>query len=443
MAKKPDANLVEERPKKVLSIRESDLLPHQVELIMSEAPLTCLVSGYGGGKSYALQRAVIKNLITNKRESDGKSAGWVLYPTLDMAREIFVDDFLPLLERTGIKYKFNSQRMTVITQYGFIRVYTLDNPRQLIGSNLTWVMIDEFDTLEFSKAMQVYNRVIGRLRGNSTSRLYIATTPEGHRATYHLLVENPRKEQRLIRAKTTDNKFLPESYIQNLRDNYDEKLLQAYLNGEFVNLTSGSVYYGFDRGEHVTDAIKLIPNYPINIMFDFNVFPMTVLWGQSTSQDDIRFLGEWVSKRHSNTEEACFNVIESLPSDSTVIVYGDASGSYQSANSNHTNYDIIDNIFRSYFKSVEYRVPSANPAVRNRVNCFNARLSKKAVRIHPRCARLIADLEQVVWNEKGSDLDKSNLNLTHATDAAGYFVTWEYPIIVMGHDVVKTQSIGI
>ncbi len=34
--------------------------------------------------------------------------------------------------------------------------------------------------------------------------------------------------------------------MQNLRDNFSEKLINAYINGEFCNITGGLVYYNYD-----------------------------------------------------------------------------------------------------------------------------------------------------------------------------------------------------
>ena len=51
--------------------------------------------------------------------------------------------------------------------------------------------------------------------------------------------------------------------------------------------------------------------------------------------------------------------------------------------------------------------------------------------IDPRCRRLIRDLERVVWKADGhgnvgAQLDKSDPELTHVSDALGYFVEREF-----------------
>ena len=50
-----------------------------------------------------------------------------------------------------------------------------------------------------------------------------------------------RTDRKLIKMRTADNPHLPPDFIERLKEEYDPNLLQAYLNGEFVNLNTGQV----------------------------------------------------------------------------------------------------------------------------------------------------------------------------------------------------------
>lgn len=64
-----------------------------------------------------------------------------------------------------------------------------------------------------------------------------------------------------------------------------------------------------------------------------------------------------------------------------------------------------------------------NPLVVNRVNSMNNNLSKGNIVIDPKCKALIRDLEQVVNKEGTREIDKTtNKDLTHCSDALGYYV---------------------
>ncbi len=422
-----------------LELDSKDFLPHQFEFLKSNDPILALVSGFGAGKTYGFLRKVLISHLLKVRESDGLSNGWILYPTLDLANELFVEDFKALLQDMDIDYEYNVSLGRFRSRYGFIKVYTMEKPERLIGSNLTFAGIDEFDTSK--KALECYKKTLGRMRGCANPQLFLVTTPEGFGATYKLFVENKVPSQKIIHARTLDNPHLPESYINLLREQYDARSLKAYMNGQFVNLTSGSVYHAFDRENHVLkENILLDPYLPINICFDFNIYPYSVSWNQVLNDENIRFVGEWVSKSHSNTEEACKEICKIIDRNNEVVVYGDASGRSGSANSTITNYQIIDNIFKNHFKKVSYKVPKNNGSVKDRVNCVNSKLSKNHVTFNPSCSKLIQDFEQVVWNSNGTELEKSNIERTHSSDGAGYFFVQEYPIIDF-RQTIKTKSL--
>lgn len=84
-----------------------------------------------------------------------------------------------------------------------------------------------------------------------------------------------------------------------------------------------------------------------------------------------------------------------------------------------------------------FRVPAANPPVKDRINCVNALLRNHAgqrrLKIDPKCKHLIKDLEQVSWKADPygnplAELDKSDPMRTHASDALGYLVAREFPM---------------
>ena len=60
-----------------------------------------------------------------------------------------------------------------------------------------------------------FKKAVGRLRGCDDAKLYIVTTPEGFKTTYKLFKKEHKGE--LIKAKSTDNPYLPESYIEELK----------------------------------------------------------------------------------------------------------------------------------------------------------------------------------------------------------------------------------
>jgi len=56
-------------------------------------------------------------------------------------------------------------------------------------------------------------------------------------------------------------------------------------------------------------------------------------------------------------------------------------------------------------------------------------LEGKQLIIDPKCKTLIQDLEKVTNKQGTRDIDKSNKLLTHSSDALGYYISFEHPII--------------
>ena len=69
-----------------------------------------------------------------------------------------------------------------------------------------------------------------------------------------------------------------------------------------------------------------------------------------------------------------------------------------------------------------------NPLVVNRVNAVNKALEGNII-IDESCKALINDLERVTNIPNTREINKKeNPELTHASDAFGYSVVWEYPV---------------
>ena len=104
----------------------------------------------------------------------------------------------------------------------------------------------------------------------------------------------------------------------------------------------------------------------------------------------------------------------------TYYSYPDATGRAKHSSARFSDIDIL----RRHFKVM---VKHINPLVVNRVNAMNKVLQDNLI-IDPSCQDLINDFERTVNKPNTREIDKSNKELTHLTDALGYSVEWEYPV---------------
>jgi hypothetical protein len=122
-----------------------------------------------------------------------------------------------------------------------------------------------------------------------------------------------------------------------------------------------------------------------------------------------------------------------------MYIHGDATGEQRRSSASRTDWQIVKDFFGRYQDRyrANLRIPSANPPVKDRINCVNAMLHNHAgehrLLIDPRCKHLIKDLEQVCWKVDPhgnplAELDKSDPMRTHVSDAVGYWIAREFPM---------------
>ena len=401
------------------------LLPHQEKFCSdTKHRKLALVCGFGAGKTYAL---VSKSIILASMNVGCISA--IFEPTSAMLRDILMRTMNELLEEWQIPYTF---RVSPLPEFQLqfkegvhtILLRTILTYQRLRGQNLCAVGFDEADTVNKRDAEQAMNMALARLRSGTVQQFYATTTPEGHSWAFDTFEKNAKADTRLIRARSSDNPYLPESFIDSLLENYPPQLIQAYLNGQFCNLTSGQVYSRFSREKHLIDSLPFpLENEVLKIGIDFNVMNCNAVVCVTTG-GKLLVVDEIVKQR--DTDALAREIKRRYPTNK-IFVYPDASGAARSTiNASKTDIAILE----SYgFTSMALR---SNPPVKDRVQTLQAVLenSKGQIRmsIYSKAKRLIECLELQSYDEKTGDPDKQN-GYDHLNDALGYLCYREFNMI--------------
>lgn len=386
------------------------------------------VGGFGTGKTETLANCALRDALASS------SALIAMYePTYDLVRLILAPRMEEKLTDMGIRYKYNKQENIIYTSSpncGDFVLRTLENPARIIGYESYRAHVDEIDTLKKTQAQMAWRKIIARNRqrpdglDNPFNRVSAYTTPEGYQFVYDTWGRNPKPGYVMIQAATSTNPFLPDDYEQSLRDSYPPALIDAYLEGQFTNLTSGSVYPNFSRKLNHTDA-TLQPGEAVLIGMDFNRLHMAAVIyvlrdglpvavdeitdGRDTPQMAEIFKARFVGKGHA------------------VSIFPDASGQ-NSSSKNASESDL--SILRGAGLSV--RVNGTNPAITDRVNAMNALImngsSDRRLKVNTiKCPHLTDGLEQQAYDKNGMP-DKSS-GIDHVLDAAGYPLAFLFPIV--------------
>ena len=398
---------------------QEGMLPHQVAFCEdTEHRKLGLVCGFGAGKTYGL---VCKSVHMAAMNVGHVSA--LFEPIAPTLRDILQRSMDDLLQKWEIPFDF---RVSPLPEYTLhfaegshtILLRTMETANRIRGQNLCAVGFDEADTANKNVATQAMRMALARLRDGNVQQFYAATTPEGFGWAYETFEKNASDDTALIRAKTSDNPYLPEGFIDSLLENYPEQLIKAYLDGVFVNLNTGQVYDRFDRAKHVITELPNVDNEPLRIGIDFNVTNTNAVIGCRLGNQLL--LIDEISGAH-DTDALAQEIQRRFP-DRRIYVYPDASGGNRSTNASRTDIQILE----SYgFSNQSSR---SNPAVRDRVLAVQGLLenSKGQVRVQisHKCKRLIECLELQSWNSKGEPDKEAGYD--HLNDAFGYLVVREF-----------------
>jgi hypothetical protein len=395
----------------------SDLHPKQQAFIDdTDHKIVALCAGYGSGKTRALAAKAVNLAIANQG-----FIGCVMEPTGPLIRDIWQNDFDDFLEAYDIPYTFRASPLPEYILHlpgGDTKILcrSFENWTRLIGLNLAWCLADEVDTVNKTLAQKAFTKILGRLRSGNTRQFAAASTPEGYSWLYQNFGTEEalaREDRHLIRMRTYDNPHLPPDFIETLKANYDPSLLLAYLEGQWVNLTTGQVYDRFSRDKHV-QPVTWDVDEPILLGVDFNVGNMSGIlavrrgntlhiFDEISGAHDTDALGQEVRRRYGKAR---------------ILGYPDASGAARSTNSSRSDVAILE----AY--DIHNMAPKANPPVRDRIAAVQALLENGngdvRLFVDPRCKRTIECLELQSYNDKG-DPDKE-AGFDHMNDALGYIV---------------------
>lgn len=428
----------------------------QSDFYTSEEKVTGAVAGFGSGKTDVAMFRMISSAI------EYPEGDWLYTaPTIPLIRDILwskLEDFLPQI---GIKYTINKAE-SIVYLYGLGKIFcrSMDSPDRLVGFQVVDAFLDELDILNKEKAMSAFRKIKARCRMKVKDRKrsngvtvfkrnqqWITTTPEGFRATYEILKKNPAPSTCLVQMSTYSNAHnLPEDYIDDLKASYPPQLIEAYLNGEFVNLNALGVWVGYDTEKNNFET-EIIPGEVLHIGQDFNVgrgcavvyvFRTIFDSAMETPLNAMVAVGEVVDS--FDTPDTIRALGEKFPFEKhpTQIIYPDASGT----NRKSVNASISD---ISLMQRAGYRIKklNKNPSIIDRVKSTNAAFCngggvRKLFLDIRKVPNFSEALQQQAYDKNG--LPEKGLGmLDDITDAGSYPVYYHFPI---RHNKIFTTTVG-
>lgn len=408
--------------------------PQHVFLNELSTKFRAYVGGFGSGKTFV----GCLDLLNFFAKHPGTRQGY-FGPTYPAIRDIFYPTFEEAAEMLGFTVEIREANKEVHIYrgrkyYGTVICRSMDKPATIVGFKISRALVDELDVLEAAKAKQAWDKIIARMRlviPGVQNSIGVTTTPEGFRFVYSHFADEPTKSYSMVQASTYENeKYLPPDYIESLKETYSDELINAYLEGDFVNLTAGTVYYNYDPT--LNDSLRIWDGRePLHVGMDFNVGRMCavihvidngipIAIGEITGAYDTPDMIRMIKQRYWNeVSEGVFNQT------CQINVYPDSSGknrkSVEASKTDITQLTLAG--FGAFFNA-------SNPPVKDRVSSMNSMFKNaKGERRYfvnkSACPSYSRKLQQQIYKNGEPEKDGTE----DVNDAGGYFIAYRFPII--------------
>ncbi len=415
-------------------------IPHNQQL-----DVAIYQGGYGSGKTWC--GSLLGILLAKKYPG---SRGLVGAKEYELVRKTTLVSYLEHLEalgyKQGVHYNYNKVDKIIRFKNGSEILFSqLDNPEKFKSLNLHWAEIEEASQVGDS----TFNQLMGRLRNtyrgktwqNFRYRLFGHTNPQPNKDwIWERFVEHKAPNYRLIIAPTTNNIYLPEHYVKELKNAFDEEYYRINVLGEFGDYNSGLVVKGFT--DKNIKKLKYCENLPIHLTCDFNVDPM--MWCVAHKDNENVYYFDEIVVENATTEICFKEFMRRYPKkDAEIVINGDASGDNRSTQSEFTNYAIMRKLLKDNgYTNFRFQLRDYNPPIQNRIAAFNARVKsadgKVRLFVDRKCKYLLKNINNLRYKEGTTIIDVPTFNqikqdrdkkfLMHIFDAASYLTEYYWRI---------------
>jgi hypothetical protein len=277
---------------------------------------------------------------------------------------------------------------------------------------------------------------VGRLPHVKKKFILCATNPSSpsHWA-YKYFFTDARPTRHVYLSRTEDNKFLPEEYIRQLKQDLDPKQARRMIYGEWIEIEEERVYHSYDSDKQFKKETEygINPYYPVAICFDFNIAlgkPMSSCAYQYIN-DHFHVFDQKIVEG-ARTSDIMDEWFESgiLTKGYEILVHGDATGAARDTRSILSDYDVIKK-YLSNIPGLKFKmeVPRENPPIRTRHNRLNAycmnELGQCRMTVYKKAKTVDEGLRLTALKPGANYVEDDSKAYQHVTTALGYGIYYD------------------
>jgi phage terminase large subunit len=408
-------------------------------------PEILLSGSYGSAKSILMAHIAVTHCLMNNaarvclaRRSMPDLRRTIFNEVLEHIKEDLVDGEDYEVNNTTATIKFLKTGSEIISISWADKRY--EKGKSLKLSGLVFEELSENDDKDRAAFMALKAR-LRRIPTVKENFLIAATNPGAPSHWVHKYwMESDSPTRKVFYSVTTDNPFLDPIYIEQLKKDLDPKNARRYIYGEWIEVDEEVIYSCYKRDRNFKKEVyKINLRWPISIAFDFNIGegkPMSCVLSQYDPHNDVFHFFEEAVVMGARTED----IMEELASrglfnfNALYQIHGDASGGSNSTRSILSDYGIIKKFLENYRPPnspvgkvrFEFKVPKANPPIRERHNMVNAYCFNEAgqirLQVYEKCKTLDEGLRLTALKKGGNYIEDDSKHFQHITTAAGYRV---------------------
>lgn len=251
-------------------------LPKQDAFHQSKKKYRAYIGGFGSGKTKCGCWEAIQ-LSFEYPKNTGVICRKTYLELKDTTMKTFFDECPPEL----IKKRNRTDHSVTFVNGSEILFRSLDQSEKFKSLEIGFFYIDEASETD----EDAYMILSGRLRKQGVGHkcgFITSNPPDENHWIYKRFVEDAGEmdKHELIKAPSSENPYLPEDYVEDLRALFPPEWVARYLDGEFGFLTDGeAVYPDFKLSVH-TRPVEYVPGIPVLRTWDFGWRVPAVLWCQ-------------------------------------------------------------------------------------------------------------------------------------------------------------------
>lgn len=281
------------------------LIPHQETYLQSyknfpEKRWHMLVTGFGGGKTRANTILCLQLIseLQGKKDRAGDGARIIVAGyTLAHLEKTFMLYFRSYMNQSKTKWREDTKNHIAYCGTVTVIFLPMEQPDLLFGEDAVACIQEESDELPESTLIEACKALSERTRqqipGYRSPFLCIASTSQGQKGLYRLYNNFIKSGIGfvLVHGRTQDNFYLPRAQVIDLYKMYDETERKVFLDGEFLSVSKGRVFPGFDWARNFSNDdldLNLPANAKVFIGQDMNTgFSRASAWVSLRDKDGV------------------------------------------------------------------------------------------------------------------------------------------------------------